>query len=188
MPQKLYNYCDIHKDKEAYRFLSSNYKLFDEHNLIFYFVKICLNSKFEITQEIKHFIANKSESDIIYYFLNLKLKNSVSRNELEKLYSKLDTTLSCEFIKDIILFFQEQNFNAWKDIILNFKDKYNGLVELALSYFYHNINIYQFENFIKNIDQTLYQKEISSIYLNYDEYEKSLKITQNLWNDKKPQT
>ncbi len=176
-------YFDIYKDKEVYNFLSSNYKLLDEHNLIFYFIKICFNNKFEVTQEIKNFIANKSESNIVYYFLNLKLKKIASNDELKKLYSKLDTTLSCEFIKDIILFFQEQNFNAWKDIILNFKDKYNGLVELALSYFYHNINIYQFENFIKNIDQTLYQKEISSIYLNYDEYEKSLKITQNLWND-----
>ncbi|EAJ7022296.1 hypothetical protein YN71_06495 [Campylobacter coli] len=182
----LYNYIvyfDIYKDKEVYSFLSSNYKLLDDHNLIFYFIKICFNNKFEVTQEIKHFIANKSESNIVYYFLNLKLKNSVSRNELEKLYSKLNTTLSCELIKDIILFFQEQNFNAWKDIILKFKDKYNGLVELALSYFYNNIDIDQFENFIKNIDQTLYQKEISSIYLNCGEYKKSLKITQDLWND-----
>lgn len=177
-------YFDIYKDKEVYSFLSSNYKLLDDHNLIFYFIKICFNSKFEITQEIKHFIANKSESNIVYYFLNLKLKNSVSRNELENLYSKLDITLNCEFIKDIILFFQEQNFNAWKDIILNFKDKYNGLVELGLFYFYNNSNINQFENFIKNIDQTLYQKEISSIYLNCGEYKKSLKITQNIWNDK----
>ncbi|OOX89116.1 hypothetical protein BOQ00_06630, partial [Campylobacter coli] len=31
---------------------------------------------------------------------------------------------------------------------------------------------------------TLYQKEISSIYLNCGEYKKSLKITQDLWNDK----
>ncbi|HEB9430499.1 TPA: hypothetical protein RZK51_001299 [Campylobacter coli] len=177
-------YFDIYKDKEVYSFLSSNYKLLDEHNLIFYFIKICFNSKFEITQEIKHFIVNKSESNIVYYFLNLKLKKIASNDELEKLYSKLDTTLSYEFIKDIILFFQEQNFNPWKDIILKFKDKYNGLIELALSYFYHNINIYQFENFIKNIDQTLYQKEISSIYLNCGEYKKSLKITQDLWNDK----
>ncbi|EAH8160980.1 hypothetical protein ETH11_06600, partial [Campylobacter jejuni] len=177
-------YCDIHKDKKAHSFLSSNYKLLDEHNLIFYFIKICLDKKFEITQEIKHFIANKSESNIVYYFLNLKLKKIASNDELEKLYSKLDITLSCEFIKDIILFFQEQNFNSWTDIILKFKDKYNGLVELALSYFYNNININQFENFIKNIDQTLYQKEISSIYLNCGEYKKSVKITQDLWSDK----
>ncbi|HEF2369656.1 TPA: hypothetical protein R8Y92_001985, partial [Campylobacter jejuni] len=47
-----------------------------------------------------------------------------------------------------------------------------------------NININQFENFIKNIDQTLYQKEISSIYLNCGEYKKSVKITQDLWSDK----
>ncbi|EAK0376147.1 hypothetical protein L034_05495 [Campylobacter jejuni 255] len=177
-------YCDIHKDKKAHSFLSSNYKLLDEHNLIFYFIKICLDKKFEITQEIKHFIANKSESNIVYYFLNLKLKKIASNDELEKLYSKLDITLSCKFIKDIILFFQEQNFNSWTDIILKFKDKYNGLVELALSYFYNNININQFENFIKNIDQTLYQKEISSIYLNCGEYKKSVKITQDLWSDK----
>ncbi|HFP7672221.1 TPA: hypothetical protein ACHD1N_001729, partial [Campylobacter jejuni] len=111
-------YCDIHKDKKAHSFLSSNYKLLDEHNLIFYFIKICLDKKFEITQEIKHFIANKSESNIVYYFLNLKLKKIASNDELEKLYSKLDITLSCEFIKDIILFFQEQNFNSWTDIIL----------------------------------------------------------------------
>ncbi|HFZ4999823.1 TPA: hypothetical protein ACIKYN_001889, partial [Campylobacter jejuni] len=60
----------------------------------------------------------------MYYFLNLKLKKIASNDELEKLYSKLDITLSCEFIKDIILFFQEQNFNSWTDIILKFKDKY----------------------------------------------------------------
>ncbi|EAK1250101.1 hypothetical protein A9406_06235, partial [Campylobacter lari] len=181
----MYGYITYCKDKKAHSFLSSNYKLLDEHNLIFCFVKICLDKKFEVTQEIKHFIANKSESNIVYYFLNLKLKKIASSDELEKLYSKLDTTLSCEFIKDIILFFQEQNFNPWEDIILKFKDKYNELVELGLSCFYNNININQFENFIKNIDQTLYQKEISSIYLNCGEYKKSLKITQNLWYDEK---
>ncbi|MDY4427265.1 MAG: hypothetical protein SPE20_07930 [Helicobacter sp.] len=178
-------YFDIYKDKEVYNFLSSNYKLLDEHNLIFYFVKICLNSKFEITQEIKQCIASKPESDIIYYFLNLKLKNSVSRNELKELYPKLDTTLSCEFIKDIILFLQERNFNAWKDIILKFKDKYNGIIELALEYFLNseNIDIVEFENFIQNIDKSLYLEQIFNIYFKNKKYEKSLEIGKILWND-----
>lgn len=80
---------------------------------------------------------------------------------------------------------QEHNFKLWKKLILKLKNKYGGIIELALEYFLNskNIDIVEFENFIQNIDKSLYLEQIFNIYFKNKKYEKSLEIGKILWND-----
>ena len=93
--------------------------------------------------------------------------------------------MSYDFIKEVILLLQEHNFKLWKKLILKLKNKYVGIIELALEYFLNskNIDIVEFENFIQNIDKSLYLEQIFNIYFKNKKYEKSLEIGKILWND-----
>lgn len=93
--------------------------------------------------------------------------------------------MSYDFIKEVILLLQEHNFKLWKKLILKLKNKYGGIIELALEYFLNskNIDIVEFENFIQNIDKSLYLEQIFNIYFKNKKYEKSLEIGKILWND-----
>lgn len=171
----------------AYDFFSKNLNLIKDNKIwLYHYIKGCVNFNKDIDKNLQTTIVQNKDKCCLSYFTYLITLKNISEDNIKKLYAyykQNEYSLTQSIIKDVLYFMQKNKSIYYLKLLDCSKISHNMVIYLLdLCRTDSGLKNKELENFIKELNQVKYFKEILTIYDQRKDYKKVINFIKINWN------